>query len=128
MRESWSMNRKGFASIYFLSVFSGIAVLTAVIALNESNRLKAAANLRRISEYQSAENAVLCEVKCALRNEKMQDGSFQSGPASFTLKYEDEMVTATIESPVSEILQIAVDLEKHAVIDFFSLRNETVEK
>ena len=125
MKEHWFTNRQGFASIYFLSVFSGIALLTAVIATNESNRLQSAANLRRISEYQAAENAVLSEVKCGLKNDCLKDGSFQNGSAFFTLRQDGRNVTASIESPVAEILEIEIDPENGVVLDFLSLRNES---
>lgn len=80
-------------------------------------------NLKTASRYLEAEHEVIRTIRCRLCNNRLTDESVVSGGISFSLSWSDDICTAVIESPVSEVLQAEYDADNRTVYDYRCIRN-----
>jgi hypothetical protein len=116
-------DRRGFVSVYFLSLFLSITLIVGYSAANTANRLKSIANLKQINAYLAQEHAVLSKVKCLLKNEEAESGTYRNGTVVFDLSVSDSQITATVSEPLYEILIITCSFEQKIVLDYESIRD-----
>ena len=97
-------------------------ILTAAIS-SSMERSRTAANTIRANELLGAEAAVLSYVKCGLRNESLEDGSYEENGVSFSLSLHGGRIDAVIDEPYSEVLQITLYDDRY-VYDYDVVRSE----
>ena len=113
----------GFVCLYFLVLFLLCASLVTVLIGAVSDRTKTAINLARTDELLAQESAVLHFIKCELRNERLEDGTFEEAGVSFTVNRHGSRIDAVIHAPIPEVLQISTKDETH-VYDYEVVRSE----
>ena len=117
MRGHWPRSDQGFISAYFLVLLMLILTVIAAQAINLANRLKCAENIIVINRYLAAENAVLAEVKCTLK-ECIRD------EAEIPYDHDERTIYINIDDP-AEFLEIDYDAETGTVYDYTVFRDET---
>ncbi|MGN1388310.1 MAG: hypothetical protein ACI4WR_01565 [Bulleidia sp.] len=118
------MSRKGFITVYFLSVFLFLTSLMSVLIQNEQNRTRVMINAERANVLVSEEAPVLAYVKCCLKNQNQEDETVTSGGITFRLTWSRDSLEAEMLSPDTEVLRIDFSEENRTVYDYEVLRNE----
>ncbi len=120
MKEFLSMYDKGNVSLYFLTVFSLVTVWTGVIAANVGERMQAMDNMVMANRYLNQENAVICDLKCRLKNQAADEGSYLSSGVSYSLSCTEGSCTVLVGSPLPE--QLLIEIRDGIIYDYVSYR------
>ncbi len=118
------MSRKGFITVYFLSIFLYLTALMTVLIQNEQNRTRVMINAKRANVLVCEEAPILAYVKCCLKNQNMKDETITSGGITFRLSWSRNSLEAEMLSPDTEVLRIDFSEENRTVYDYEVLRNE----
>lgn len=118
------MSRKGFITVYFLSIFLFLTSMMSVLIQNEQNRTRVMINAERANVLVSEEAPVLAYVKCCLKNQNRIDETVTSGGITFRLSWSRDSLDAEMLSPDQELLRISFSEETGAVYDYEVFRNE----
>lgn len=116
-------SRKGFVSLYFLILFLLITILIGILLARENNRIKTASNLRKSNIYLREEAIVMNLLKCELRNERMEEGSFEENGVTFEAIRTANGWRIIILSPAAEEL-IVTCRDAQTVYDYDVIRDE----
>ncbi|NCB33940.1 MAG: hypothetical protein EOM64_08700 [Erysipelotrichia bacterium] len=116
-------HNNGFASVYFLSVFLSISVITGISIYNSSNRLRAAKNLSETVKYLAQENAVSSKVKCLMKNKELVSGMYESGGFKFDLDVQNGWATAVLNDPLHEIIIYTIQEDKYVIFEMETIRD-----
>ena len=117
-------SRKGFVSLYFLILFLLITLLISILLSRANNRIRTAANLTRSNLYLREEAAVMHVLKCRLKNEQMEEGSYEENGVEFEAIETSKGWRIVILSPEAEELIVECD-EEGRVYDYDVIREET---
>lgn len=117
--------RRGFISTYYLVIFLIAAGLVSVILSNVDNRLKTAANMIRVNKYLACEETVVNGLKCALRNDGPESGTYSVNGVTYTVEAGEKQAHVTISMPVYEVLTVYYDRETCHIYDYDVTREET---
>ena len=116
---------QGFVSLYFLVLFLLCVTLTAIILDNTQNQLRTMINIRKANELHGQEASVLSFLKCEVKNERLEEGSYEENGVSFGITLTNNGATVSIFAPYPEVLQIEVNEHEHTVYDYHVIRSET---
>ncbi len=119
-------NRSGFVSVYFLSIFLSISIITGISTYNSANRMRAADNHIETLKYLSQENAVCSEVKCLMKNEALESGTYESKDMHFEMDVQSPRVTVLLTAPLYEIIIFTIQEENSVILDMETIRDATV--
>ena len=118
------ISESGFVCIYFLVLFLLCTAIITVLMNAVQDRTRTAINVRTADELLAQESAVMCFIKCELKNERLADSSYEQAGVSFSVVRHGDRIDAVIHSPKSELLQITLEDETH-VYDYDVIRSET---
>lgn len=103
------VRRKGFISVYFLSILLAVSVCCTLCALNDQRKMEAALYLEMNNRYFLQEQAVVNDLRCRLMNREAEDGWYQTLPTEYLCIREGNTISAEIGGELAEKIIIDID-------------------
>ena len=123
MRRYSAHFRKGFISTYFLSILLYCTSFLTILLWNDQSRLQTVMNMKENDTYYHQEVSVMSDIRCRLRNGKIQEGTSITGEGySYDLDLQEKRMYAEIRTNHPETLDILYDPEKKELTDMNSIR------
>ena len=119
-------DRKGFVSLFFLTVLMLCTAVAGAVLANLCLRAESAENLCRANAYLGQESAVINAVQCSLKNSTLEDGDYEAAGTAYTLELTEEGAIVQIRQPLPETLILDFRIEEGILNDYETIRFDDV--